>query len=244
MRSSLARLAGVSTGTALATGESCRLTESTTVIASRRSSAEAQQERRGEIGQVRDLAQRTMLVALLTALVLLTSTVRSLRTSLPANSTQAYFALVLCSPSPPQGSPSEDTYRTSTVPQPQPLRTVHQPATLGLSVVVPAYNEKHRLGHMLRAAVDYLESVPVQSSSGSKVDVVRGSYEVIIVDDGSKDGTAQVALDLAKELQEKWERVEGKKRQMRGEIKVVTLVRNRGKGGSVKHVRPLLLHVS
>lgn len=60
-----------------------------------------------------------------------------------------------------------------------------------------------------------------------------GSYEILIVDDGSRDNTTQVALRLARELSEEWN---NNGRKMRGEIKVITLVNNRGKGGSVKHV--------
>lgn len=90
---------------------------------------------------------------------------------------------------------------------------------------------------MLKEAVDYLESVDLTLPAGGPPlpnGVERGSYEILIVDDGSKDGTAKVALKLAEELNKSW-REEGT-RKLRGEIKVVTLVQNRGKGGSVKHV--------
>jgi glycosyltransferase involved in cell wall biosynthesis len=49
-----------------------------------------------------------------------------------------------------------------------------------LSIVVPAYNEAERLGASLRAIVAYLKAQREQS-------------EVIVVDDGSTDGTATVA---------------------------------------------------
>lgn len=90
---------------------------------------------------------------------------------------------------------------------------------------------------MLRDAVAYLEELALDGEEARRrlpKRVERGSYEVLVVDDGSKDGTAEVALELAKELAGKW--TEGG-RSMRGVVRVVSLVRNRGKGGSVKHVR-------
>ena len=49
-----------------------------------------------------------------------------------------------------------------------------------ISVVIPAYNEAERLGATLRRAVEYLAR--------------RGdSYEILVVDDGSRDRTVEVA---------------------------------------------------
>ncbi|WAL96829.1 dolichyl-phosphate beta-glucosyltransferase [Streptomyces sp. Je 1-369] len=50
-----------------------------------------------------------------------------------------------------------------------------------LSVVVPAYNEEQRLGPTLDALRDHLETT------------CRGAWELIVVDDGSTDGTAEIA---------------------------------------------------
>ncbi len=50
------------------------------------------------------------------------------------------------------------------------------------SVVIPAFNEGRRIGHTLRETIAYLNSV----SPGS---------ELIVVNDGSRDDTAQVASD-------------------------------------------------
>ena len=52
-----------------------------------------------------------------------------------------------------------------------------------LSVVIPAYNEAARLGNTLRAVVDYLRQ---NSPDG----------EVIVVDDGSSDETAELARQV------------------------------------------------
>jgi dolichyl-phosphate beta-glucosyltransferase len=73
-----------------------------------------------------------------------------------------------------------------------------------LSVVVPAYNEERRLELGLRRALDYLAR--------------RGTpYELLVVDDGSRDGTSQVAATFASQG-----------------VRVLRLERNRGKGAAVK----------
>jgi dolichyl-phosphate beta-glucosyltransferase len=52
-----------------------------------------------------------------------------------------------------------------------------------LSIVIPAYNEAVRLGNTLQAVVNYLrENVP--------------DGEIIVVDDGSADGTAAIAREI------------------------------------------------
>jgi dolichyl-phosphate beta-glucosyltransferase len=55
-----------------------------------------------------------------------------------------------------------------------------------LSIVIPAYNEEHRLPETLRAAVRFCE--------GRRV-----NYEVIVVDDGSTDGTREAAEAFLRE---------------------------------------------
>ncbi|KAJ3213419.1 dolichyl-phosphate beta-glucosyltransferase [Dinochytrium kinnereticum] len=83
---------------------------------------------------------------------------------------------------------------------------------VALTVVIPAYNESKRLPSMLVETLDFLES-------RRKKDSAR-TFEVIVVDDGSKDDTTEVARKLAKE------------RKM-SEVRVLTLEKNRGKGGAV-----------
>ncbi|KAG6065221.1 hypothetical protein E4U32_007569 [Claviceps aff. humidiphila group G2b] len=118
-----------------------------------------------------------------------------------------------------------------------------EPAEVRLSVVFPAYNEEKRIIPTLEEAVDYLDehvgrhtnakasTLPhggrrhhrVSSSSGSAPSRQTSGYEILIVNDGSCDKTVEVALDFAR------------KRGLHDILKVVSLVKNRGKGGSVTH---------
>ncbi|EFA02177.1 dolichyl-phosphate beta-glucosyltransferase [Tribolium castaneum] len=81
-----------------------------------------------------------------------------------------------------------------------------------LSVIVPAYNEENRLPPMLEECVDFLESRCKQSNF---------TYEIIIVSDGSTDGTLKVANEWCKKLGV-------------DKLRVLALETNRGKGGAVR----------
>jgi len=74
------------------------------------------------------------------------------------------------------------------------------------SIVIPAYDEVYRLPAYLQRVLAYFQE--------------RGeSYEVVVVDDGSRDGTA----DGVRELQRAWD-----------QIKLIVLPSNRGKGYAVR----------
>ena len=77
-----------------------------------------------------------------------------------------------------------------------------------LSIVIPAYNEQARLPDTLAQVLAYLDSSRVSDP------------EVIVVDDGSRDGTAT--------LVEEWSRKDAR-------VRLVKNPGNRGKGYSVKH---------
>ena len=74
-----------------------------------------------------------------------------------------------------------------------------------LSVVIPAYNEEQRLPRTVEEIERYLDGRQI-------------SYELILVDDGSQDGTRQV-MDTAAERNQK--------------VRVEALPANRGKGGAL-----------
>ncbi|XP_065669959.1 dolichyl-phosphate beta-glucosyltransferase isoform X2 [Hydra vulgaris] len=88
-----------------------------------------------------------------------------------------------------------------------------QLGTVSISVIIPAYNEESRLPIMLDAALEYL-------SKRQNTDSLF-SFEIIIVDDGSKDNTTQVALQYVNKYGSE-------------KIRVLTLKKNRGKGGAVR----------
>ena len=75
-----------------------------------------------------------------------------------------------------------------------------------LSVVIPAYNEEQRLKRYVPGMVEFLQS--------------KGCpFEIVVVNDGSRDHTAQVARELS---------------QTFPMLRLIDLNPNRGKGGAVK----------
>ena len=79
--------------------------------------------------------------------------------------------------------------------------------TVDITVVIPAYNEEERLPTMLSECLESLETSKTET------------YEVIVVDDGSKDKTSAYVLEMAKE---------------NSHLKCLKLIKNRGKGHAVK----------
>jgi glycosyltransferase involved in cell wall biosynthesis len=79
-----------------------------------------------------------------------------------------------------------------------------------LSIIIPAYNEESRIPRALASIRDYLAS---QGMTGERA-------EVIVVDDGSTDGTARVVKEWIRELPV---------------LRLVSNGQNRGKGYSVRH---------
>lgn len=81
-----------------------------------------------------------------------------------------------------------------------------------LSVIIPAYNEESRLPLSVQKIVDHLGREPRQRA------------EILIVNDGSRDGTAAVARQLAHKLE-----------RPNLTIRLLDNAGNRGKGYSVRH---------
>lgn len=131
-----------------------------------------------------------------------------------------YGLVILFSHQPRAALPKELLYATNddqgmVHPLPEAINSSRAPKeaeNVLLSVVVPCYNETSRLGRMVKEAVEYLDS------HYSK------QYEILVVDDGSSDGTAEYALELANSL-----------KLAPHVMRVVKLQKNRGKGGAVRH---------
>ena len=85
-----------------------------------------------------------------------------------------------------------------------------QTSAPALSIIIPAYNEECRLPRSLVKIRDYLAA---RSLTPDQV-------EIIVVDDGSKDGTAAAAKEWSRELPS---------------LRLVPNGENRGKGYSVRH---------
>lgn len=79
-----------------------------------------------------------------------------------------------------------------------------------LSIVIPAFNEEKRLPRALGLLRDYFAA----ENMGA------GEIEILVVDDGSSDGTARIAEEWAQQMP--W-------------IRLVSNGSNRGKGYSVRH---------
>lgn len=77
-----------------------------------------------------------------------------------------------------------------------------------LSIIIPAFEEETRLAGPLREILSYAATQ-------------AGRWEVIVVDDGSKDGTAAVAEKIGRE-------------QDAADVRVIRYEKNRGKGYAVR----------
>ncbi len=71
-----------------------------------------------------------------------------------------------------------------------------------LSIILPAYNEEHRIGKTLESVSEYLKKQPYE-------------YEILVVSDGSKDGTVAAVRNLMSQIP-KLNVIENKENQGKG----------------------------
>lgn len=92
---------------------------------------------------------------------------------------------------------------------------------------------------MVDEAMDHFTSVV--SSDSNNLRYPEG-IELLIVDDGSKDRTKEVALEIAQRWDKNLKMDEHYQKCFANgqiEIRVISLEKNRGKGGAVRHVSTL-----
>ncbi|OCH86549.1 Alg5-prov protein [Obba rivulosa] len=162
---------------------------------------------------------------------------------LGATALTVYALVIFLSPELLVAHPSEKTYVSPSAPDAlKPLGKLSDPPSVDLSVIIPAYNEFARLPDMLATTIAHLDSTPSRAPSPPsegdidiEVDLepehpplfkppppLRRTYEIIIVDDGSKDDTPGAALAFGKT-------------HPHVDMRVVKLRQNVGKGGAVRH---------
>ncbi|GMM55897.1 dolichyl-phosphate beta-glucosyltransferase [Maudiozyma humilis] len=159
-----------------------------------------------------------------TAMVLHTSNMTYILGSLlVALLVSVYLVVVLLSHTPRKPHPEELEYSTIEDGSDEGIRKGKVPTSaedgIVLSVVVPSYNETGRILTMLTDAVEFLQKT------------LPDQWEIVIVDDGSADGTTDYCLKLSRDTFH----------LKSGQLRVIKFVENRGKGGAVRqgmmHIR-------
>uniref|UniRef100_A0A2C9V2P1 Glycosyltransferase 2-like domain-containing protein n=1 Tax=Manihot esculenta TaxID=3983 RepID=A0A2C9V2P1_MANES len=99
-----------------------------------------------------------------------------------------------------------------------PCPHIHDPAEKYVSLIVPAFNEEHRLPATLDETMNYLQQRVAKDKSFT--------YEVVIVDDGSADATKSLAFGFVKKYTV-------------DNVRVILLGRNHGKGEAIRKLSPI-----
>lgn len=124
-----------------------------------------------------------------------------------------YIRRVGCSHSIERSAASDSFFEDPSSLNKVPCPSIFDPADKYLSLIIPAYNEEDRLPSTLDETLNYLQ----QRSAAEK----SFSYEVLIVDDGSRDHTSRVAFDYVRKY-----KIDN--------VRVLLLGRNHGKGEAIR----------
>mmetsp|Transcript_42406 Transcript_42406/g.107001 ORF Transcript_42406/g.107001 Transcript_42406/m.107001 type:complete len:324 (-) Transcript_42406:29-1000(-) len=123
----------------------------------------------------------------------------------------SYLSLLWLTPRSRGRTHNESRYFDPVNQQKTVFPSLDEPPTVDLSLVIPAYNEVDRLPITMEKTLAYLDQ---------RCKNELFTFEIIIVDDGSKDRTYEVAMRFVK----------SRSTHM---IRVMRLEKNRGKGGAV-----------
>lgn len=133
----------------------------------------------------------------------------------------------------------EESYENPETGHREKFPSIDDPPSLDLSVVIPAFDEEQRCEYFFADLIQTqptfsLISVPVMLEeclefleAKSKANK-KFQYEIIVVSDGSRDGTVKKALEYSK-------------RYSSEKFRVLELIQNRGKGGAVRLVSTKIL---
>ncbi|EAY12817.1 glycosyl transferase, group 2 family protein [Trichomonas vaginalis G3] len=92
----------------------------------------------------------------------------------------------------PKNNPKKLNYYVQPAKNPNenvPFKTIFDKPQVYVSFIVPAYNEEKRLPKMLEETIEYLEQRRYKDNNFT--------WEIVVVNDGSKDRTAHVVLEYA-----------------------------------------------
>jgi len=95
----------------------------------------------------------------------------------------------------------------------KPFPSTSTPPSVDISFITPAYDEQERISLMVDATLAYVKK--------RKQNEPSFTYELLIVDDGSRDNTSEVAMQYVK-------------KETIDTVRLLKLTKNRGKGGAVK----------
>ena len=113
-------------------------------------------------------------------------------------------------------APQEKTFQDPRTGAQHEFPSISDKPSLTLTVVVPAYNEQYRISPMLDVTIEHLERKHEQNA--------EFTYEIIVVDDCSKDNTIGVVMDYISKIGV-------------DKLRLLRLAQNRGKGGAIRRVR-------